>query len=476
MRFKQKNGILLVFSSLLINSSLIGCSQEQESVDSARQEQANVVIRKEEPQQPTVIACASDDQKQCQEVLDCTENKGCVTRKIAFDVEACAGVENREKCTNFEERLKSVTMVSDQYNFISAPFTDQEFSVELVSEALRKPWDLAFLPDGSMLITERKDGEIVHIDTTGNKKVVHKLEVLDAGAVGLLGLAVDPNFSENDFVYLNYAYKYYDDVINPNDPNPRRIVNRISRWAFSNGMLEDEVVLLDNIPGSLLHPGSRLEFGPDGKLYATTGDAHIAAMAQDISFLGGKVLRMNTDGSIPEDNPVRNSYVYSRGHRNPEGLAWHPETGDLYVSEHGPVRYDEINRIIPEKNYGWGSYKCDERMDAKEPSGEYTFPVLCFKDWTIAPSGMEFVSDPESPWHGSLFVASLRGKHLHRYVFDGDEVVVDEIFYVVDRQDFQKPGQFVKMNKRLRDVAYWDGSLYILGDSYGMLKLTPKLK
>ncbi len=472
---KKKKAIPLLILSLFIILSVTGCSNEQELVNSAGQEYAHLGNYEDEPESPSVADCPTD-QQQCLEVLDCSDRKACVVRKITFDVEACAKSDDRRKCENFEKRLKDVTLISDPYNFVSSPFTDQELTVEFIT-ALQRPWDLEFLPDGSMLLTE-KDGEVVQVKNGEVKKIIHDLDVLQLpGTGGLLGLAVDPDFSENNFIYLDYTYEYFDDF-DPEHPNDRRLVNRISRLTFRNGRLEDEVVLLDRIPASLQHAGSRLEFGPDGKLYATTGDADQDAMSQLVSFLGGKVLRINPDGSVPKDNPVPGSYVYSLGHRNPQGIAWHPKTGHLYASEHGPKRYDEINRIFPGKNYGWGSYRCDDRSrwGRRKPSGEYVYPVICPKYWNISPSGMEFVSDPESPWYGSLFVASLRGKHLHRYVFNGDKVEIDEIFYVVDNDFLSAKQNGRGMSQRIRDVEYHNGSLYIIGDNSGLLKITPMSK
>ncbi|MEK0348149.1 MAG: PQQ-dependent sugar dehydrogenase, partial [Nitrosopumilus sp.] len=156
--------------------------------------------------------------------------------------------------------------------------------------------------------------------------------------------------------------------------------NRISRFVL-NDVLEEEFILLDNIPNARFHDGGRIKFGPDGKLYVTTGDATNPSSAQDVNSLAGKILRMNKDGSIPKDNPFEN-YVYSYGHRNPQGLAWHSITGELYSTEHGAARNDEINIIKPGKNYGWPMVEC---------FGEgYENPIRCYKDFTLAPSGASF--------------------------------------------------------------------------------------
>jgi len=200
--------------------------------------------------------------------------------------------------------------------------------------------------------------------------------------------------------------------------------------------------------------------------------------------------------SIPLDNPFVNSPVYSFGHRNPQGLAW-DDTGRLFESEHGPNRFDEINFIESGKNYGWPIYHCDEKQSS---GNEILFekPVVCRKTWTMAPSGMVFVNDPESIWYGSLFVGALRGKHLARFNFEGNRNTLDEVFFadkekIVINENFHKQfREFVIQGKkgevmalidigiqtgigrRIRTVTYHKGVLYLLGDFYGLLKITPK--
>jgi quinoprotein glucose dehydrogenase len=159
---------------------------------------------------------------------------------------------------------------------------------------------------------------------------------------------LDPHFPLNGHVYLYYTYE-----------EEGRRWNRISRFTEVGDKLTDETVILDNIPAGDFHNGGRIKFGPDSKLYATTGETFKGELAQDLDNLGGKILRMNSDGSIPDDNPFPGSLIYSYGNRNPQGLAWHPETGVLYSTEHGPsgerakFAHDEINLIEPGNNYGW---------------------------------------------------------------------------------------------------------------------------
>ncbi len=159
-------------------------------------------------------------------------------------------------------------------------------------------------------------------------------DVFHTGEGGLLGMALHPNFKENKFIYLYYTYKEGD-----------KTLNKVSRFIFDANGLRDEKIMISGIFGSSRHDGGRIKFGPDGKLYVTTGDYGERLSAQDLGSLSGKILRLNDDGTIPSDNPIDNSYVYSYGHRNSQGLAW-DEEGNLWATEHGPEGQDEINSIL----------------------------------------------------------------------------------------------------------------------------------
>ena len=420
-------------------------------------------------------------------VLDCSNKKtSCVKKFIDFTIENCnewyvyQPIEELQ-CNTTKEGIEDIRLIADPANYIPGKFTEINYTVEVLrrdpvregyykfvptglvlltkeGKKLVKTWDFEFLPDGSYLVTQ-KNGRLVHY-RDGRFEHVSELEVLDQDLVGLMGLAIDPDYKKNNHIYL-----YYTKSLDQNN----RVHSRISRFTYKDGQLFGEKILLDNIPGSLFHAGGRLEFGPDGKLYASTGDAAAEDLAQDITFLGGKNLRMNPDGTIPSNNPFPNSYVYSRGHRNPQGFAWHPDTNKLYSTEHGNWRYDEINLIEPGGNYGWGSMACNDSMDSSIPvQGQVIPPLFCTKDWTFAPSGATFVSDKNHPWYGNLFVAGLRGKQLHRFVIENDEIVYDEIFFV--NKDTQRKSN---LDRRIRDVEFYDGSLYILSDWSGVAKLTP---
>jgi glucose/arabinose dehydrogenase len=213
------------------------------------------------------------------------------------------------------------------------------------------------------------------------------------GEGGLQGLAIHPDFSSNHFIYLYLTTK-----------SNGNLINRVDRYTLDGDTLSNKTVILDNIPGAKFHDGGRMAFGPDDKLYITTGDATQENRAQDINYLGGKILRINDDGSIPDDNPF-NSAIYSYGHRNPQGLAW-DQNNNLWITEHGrsfpKSGYDEINFIESGKNYGWPEVQGpDTRSDVVSPY------VQSGADFTWAPAGAVF-------YNGTMIFAGLRGEALYQ--------------------------------------------------------------
>lgn len=263
--------------------------------------------------------------------------------------------------------------------------TETARDVEVVADGLEIPWELAFLPSGDLLVTERP-GRLLRIGADRQAIVVEGVQ--HQGEGGLLGLALHPKFSENGLIYL-YLTTAVDSGLQ----------NRIERYRLDGTQLTDRRVIIENIPGAPYHDGGRIAFGPDGYLYVTTGDAANEANAQDRDSLAGKILRVTDDGSIPAENPF-GSAVYSLGHRNPQGIAW-DSSGQLWATEHGQSGLDELNRIEKGGNYGWPTIQ----GDASKP-GLRKPVVHSGADTTWAPSGMMI--------DGSrLLFAGLRGEAIY---------------------------------------------------------------
>ncbi len=245
--------------------------------------------------------------------------------------------------------------------------------IEIIAENLQIPWEIAFLPDGDLLVTERP-GMLKRI---GKERRVYAIEGVEPiGEGGLLGMVLHPRFSENHWMYLYLTTKNGDSLI-----------NRVERYRFERDRLAEKTIIIDNIPGAAYHDGGRIAFGPDGYLYVTTGDSGKSDLAQDISSLAGKILRLKDDGSIPPDNPFGN-VVWSYGHRNSQGLAW-DDKRRLWATEHGRSGIlsglDELNLIEKGKNYGWPAIQGDETETGMESPVIQSGP-----DETWAPAGIAF--------------------------------------------------------------------------------------
>ncbi|HET6920430.1 MAG TPA: PQQ-dependent sugar dehydrogenase, partial [Jiangellaceae bacterium] len=214
------------------------------------------------------------------------------------------------------------------------PVVPAEF--EDVATDFDVPWGLAFLPDGSALLSERDSARILRVSETGRVTEVGTVAgVVSGGEGGLLGIAVAADSADMLYAYFTAAED-----------------NRIVRMPYLNGTLGDAEVIIDGIPRAGNHNGGRITFGPDGMLYVGTGDASESMRAQDLESLGGKILRLNPDGTVPADNPFDDSPVFSYGHRNVQGLAF-DDDGNLWASEFGQNTWDELNLIQAGENYGW---------------------------------------------------------------------------------------------------------------------------
>lgn len=266
-------------------------------------------------------------------------------------------------------------------------------AVQVVATHLQKPWALAF-GDGKIFFTEKVgrlrviDNGILVTDSVAD------LRVSDISDAGLLGVATHPDFTKNHWVYVYYTYKEGD-----------KLWNKVLRITESSDKITDATIILDKIPGAEFDNGGVIKFGPDKKLYIGTGDATDENSAQDMTSLAGKILRLNDDGSIPNDNPYPNSPVYSSGHRNPQGLAWDGQ-GVLYETEEGPTKNDEINLIQKGKNYGWPSQECTG-------STQYQSSLICY-NISVEPTGIAYYGSGSLDFKDSLLVSTLRGNILYQ--------------------------------------------------------------
>ena len=265
--------------------------------------------------------------------------------------------------------------------------------VQVLAENLEVPWAIDIAPDGRIFFTERA-GTIRVIDSEGRlvpEPLIH-INVEQMGESGLLGLAIHPEFEENHLLYVYHTYS-----------NGSAVLNKVLMLTERDNKIIESKVVIDGIPAADRHDGGRIKFGPDGKLYVATGDAKQPELAQNARSLAGKILRINPDGSIPDDNPIKDSPVYSYGHRNIQGLAWHPSTNELYASEHGSQGNDEINLIKPGANYGWPVEECS--------AVQFEKPVVCFNP-AIAPAGMTFAASDRLGYQNDALVATLKAQHL----------------------------------------------------------------
>jgi glucose/arabinose dehydrogenase len=273
--------------------------------------------------------------------------------------------------------------------------------VQVLVTSLEVPWAMAFAPDGRLFVTERPGRvRIVNLAAGSSELALTLDDTFAEGEAGALGLALDPDFASTRHVYVYYSARVGSGA-----------VNRVVRYREVGSRLGERVVLLDGIPADTIHDGGRIRFGPDGLLYISTGDASSQPLAQSPGSLAGKILRLNRDGTSPATNPF-GSPVYSVGHRNPQGFDWHPTTGELWASEHGPTGNDEINVIRAGANYGWPTIQGSATV-----AGMVT-PVAFFAP-AIAPSGASFARASVVPqFQNDLFVATLRGLHLLRLRID----------------------------------------------------------
>jgi len=339
------------------------------------------------------------------------------------------------------------------------------FSAELLIDEMHIPWGVTFLPDGGILVTE-KTGELIHFKNTKKTTIKNVPKVYVRGQGGLLDIELHPNYKTNGWIYISYA---------SSEGDGKGGHTALMRAKLEDNTLVNKELLYKATPNTTKgqHFGSRIEFDNDGYLFLSIGERGARDVnPQDLTRDGGKIYRFNADGSIPKDNPFvgkngAKTAIYSYGHRNPQGLVKHPETGAIWDHEHGPRGGDEINIIKAGANYGWpvvtyginysGTEITDKtEMEGMEPPIHYWVP-------SIAPSGMAFVTTNKygADWKGSLLVGSLAFQYLERLVMDGNKVVNRE--------------KLLEGMGRVRDVKEGpDGLVYVAVEGKGVYKLNPK--
>ncbi|MBI3342447.1 PQQ-dependent sugar dehydrogenase [Candidatus Curtissbacteria bacterium] len=286
-----------------------------------------------------------------------------------------------------------------------SPLDSSNREPQIVAQNLQVPWAIAFLPNSNLLVTERI-GKVDEIDKSGNVKTIFSpSDIVATGEGGLMGITLHPDFKKNNYIYLMYTHT-----------GPKE---KIVRYKYANQTLTEDKIILDNITASGFHHGGRIKFGPDGYLYATTGDAQQTQFAQDKNSLNGKILRMTDGGEAAPGNPF-NNLVYSYGHRNPEGLTWDKE-GTLWETEHGNTATDEINIIKPGQNYGWPNVIGDQQQEG------ITSPVIT--------SGTSITWAPTDliAQNGKIYFAGLRGQAIFSFDAKNTSQINESIKYKYGR-------------------------------------------
>ncbi|SFC39725.1 quinoprotein glucose dehydrogenase [Zunongwangia mangrovi] len=342
--------------------------------------------------------------------------------------------------------------------------TNDNYDTEVVVEGIAIPWGIDFLPDNSMLITD-KSGDIYHYRDGQKQKLSNVPEVYVRGQGGLLDIAVHPDYANNGWIYFTYA---------SSEGEGEGGNTAIARAKIDGTQLSNVEVLYKTGPNTTKgqHFGSRISFDKEGYLYFSAGERGARdENPQDITRDNGKVYRLNDDGSIPQDNPFvgeenAKEAIYSYGHRNPQGMISNPETGEIWVHEHGPQGGDEINVVKAGANYGWPVVTYGENYNGTPITDERSRPE--FEDpifyWlpSIAPSGFAYVTSEEYPeLQGNLLAGSLKFQYLELLILDGKKITKRE--------------KLVENVGRLREVVEGpDGNIYLGVEGKGVLKLVKK--
>jgi aldose sugar dehydrogenase len=323
-----------------------------------------------------------------------------------------------------------------------------DYQLEVVAQNLFVPWSIVFTSPDRMLVTERNGAiRIINQGQLQSQPLHTFTNISTKSEEGLMGMVLDPAYLQNKLFYVCLAY-----------PKNGGMVDRVVA-LMDNGTSATEVkTLIDDIPAAQFHAGCRLKFGPDKKLYITTGDATNRELAQNQNSLAGKILRLNADGSIPGDNPFSNSPIYSLGHRNPQGIDWHPATGTLYETEHGPSGFDgpgggdEFNVIKAGQNYGW------PKVSHEKSAAGLMSPKLVFTPAVAPAAVLVYTSDILPQFKHNVLFGMLQGAGIHRVVvntIDPTQVVSHEDIAGIDvgrvREVMEGPDGFIYFTTSNRD-------------------------
>lgn len=342
--------------------------------------------------------------------------------------------------------------------------SDLKYTTEVVVPDLNIPWGFTFLPDNSILITE-KTGELIHFKDGKKTQVSGMPEVTLRGQGGLMDIELHPKYKDNNFIYFTYA---------SSEETVRGANTTLMRAVFKDGILSDQKVLYKAYPNSRKgqHFGSRIAFDAENRIYFSIGDrGNRDVNPQDITKDCGKIYRLNDDGTIPKDNPFvgvsgAKEAIFCYGNRNPQGMETNPFTGEIWAHEHGPRGGDEINIIKKGKNYGWPvisygiNYSGTKFTDITEKEGMEQ--PLHYWDPSIAPSGMAFVNSDKYPaWKGNLLIGSLKFKYIANCYIENGKVIKEEKI-------------LEELDKRVRSIEQGnDGFLYAGLEGLGIVKIIP---
>lgn len=392
----------------------------------------------------------------------CTDKKASGSNEINTDTTQLPPVETKTANTNYKPAFAGQTR-------IGGVKTTTAYKVDKLAERIGRPWAITPMPDGRLLITDKRDGILQIFD--GNGVLVKKitgLPAVDAGGQGgLLDVALDPSFSSNGMIYWSYSEKY-------GAGNLMAVAK--GKLNEAAGTVENVTVIFRATPalsGSTLHYGSRIVFDKDGHMFVSTGERSNMdgrVQAQKLSSGLGKIFKITTDGKPAPGNPFLNQSgvmpeIYSYGNRNVQSLDLHPVTGDLWECEFGPRGGDELNIIKPGKNYGWPvitygiEYGGDKIGDAIQQKAGMEQPIY-YWDPVLSPSGMAFYKSKAIPeWENNLFVGGLSSSHIARLVIKDNKVVGEERL-LADK------------GERFRDVAYFNDMLYAVTDAGSIYRIS----